>query len=82
MMEFSVPRCYIPDCSESGVNDKVMYQIHGFCDASNCALSRVVYLRRVVNGCSRVALDQAKSKVVLVGQANWVISRNELEAAR
>ena len=34
MMEFSVSRCYFPDCSESG-----------FCDASNCALSCVVCTR-------------------------------------
>ena len=41
----------------------------------------MIYLRRVVNGRSNVAFVQAKSKVILVGQANWVISRKELEAA-
>ena len=60
----------------------VAYQLHGFCDASNQALSCMVYLRRIINGCSCVAFVQGKAKAVLVNQTNWVISRQELEAAK
>ena len=59
----------------------VAYQLHGYCDASNQALSCMVYLRRIINGRSCVAFVQGKAKVVLVNQTNWVISRKELEAA-
>ena len=82
VMAFSIPRSFFPDGNESDEGYKATYKLHGFCDASNCALSRVIYLRRVVNGRSSVAFVQAKSKVILVDQANWVISRKELEAAR
>ena len=82
VMEFSIPRSFFPDGMESGDENKATYQLHGFCDASNRALSCVIYLRRIADGSSRVAFVQAKSKVILVGQANWVISRKELEAAR
>ena len=57
------------------------YQHHGFRDASNQALSCVVYLRRIINRRSCVAFVQGKAKVVLVNQTNWVISRKKLEAA-
>ena len=59
----------------------VAYQLHEFCDASNRALSCVVYLRRIINGGSCVAFVQSKSKVVLINQTNWDISRKVLEAA-
>ena len=57
----------------------VAYQLHGFCDASNQALSCVVYLRRIINGRSCVAFVQGKAKVVLVNQTNWVISSDGIE---
>ena len=82
VMAFSIPRSFFSDRSKSDEGYKATHQLHGICDASNCALSRMIYLRRVVNGRSSVAFVQAKSKVILVGQANWVISRKELEAAR
>ena len=63
-MAFSIPRSFFPDRSESDEGYKATYQLHGICDASNCALSRVIYLRRVVNGRSSVAFVQAKSKVI------------------
>ena len=78
----SIPRCCFPNGPLIESTDNVVHQLHGFCDASNRAFSCVVYLRRMVNGCSSVAFIQGKVKVVLVTQTNWVISRKELEAAR
>ena len=78
--DFSISRnCF--DDSGKTVNTAV-YQLHGFCDASNLAFSCVVYLRRVVNGESQVAFVLGKSRLVLTHQANWVIARKELEAAK
>ena len=62
-------------------NENVTYQLHGFSDMSNQALSCVVYMRYIINGDWCVAFVQGKAKVVLVNQTNWVISRQELEAA-
>ena len=62
--------------------DRDTFQLHGFCDASDHALSYVVYLRRIVNERSCVAFIQGKTRVVLANQTNWVISRKELEAAK
>ena len=45
--DFSISRNCFDDCGKT-VNTAV-YQLHGFCDASNLAFSCVVYLRRVVN---------------------------------
>ena len=57
-------------------------QLHGFCDASNYALSCVVYLRRIVEDCSDVGFLMGKSKVILKNQVNWIILCKELEAAK
>ena len=62
-------------------DEDVAYQLHGFCDGSNQALSCLVYLRRIINGRLCVVFAQGKAKVVLVNQTTWVISRKELEAA-
>ena len=78
--DFSISRNCFDDCGKT-VNTAV-YQLHGFCDASNLAFSCVVYLRRVVNGESQVAFVLGKSRLVLTHQANWVIARKELEAAK
>ena len=80
LSEFSIPR-YCFEITEAA-NAASVYQLHGFCDASNSAFSCVVYLRRVVNGESQVAFVLGKSRLVLKYQANWVISRKELEAAK
>ena len=48
----------------------VKYQVHGFCDASDYALSCVVYLRRIVEDRSDVEFLIGKSKVVLKDQVN------------
>ena len=44
--------------------DNVKYQLHGFLDASNNALSCVVCLRCVVNGKVAVSFVFGKSRVV------------------
>ena len=79
---YSTPRYCFSGEVEITNGDKVIYQLHGFCDASNHAFSCVVYLRRLVNEKSNVAFIQGKSKLVSANQRNWVISRKELEAAR
>ena len=62
--------------------DKVQYQLRGFCDASDDAFSCVIYLRRIVNDRAAVSFIFGKSRVVLSHQSNWVISREELKAAK
>ena len=80
-VKISIPRyCFYG--SDIQGTDRDNFQLHGFCDASDHALSCVVYLRRIVNGRSCVAFIQGKTRVVLVNQTNWVISRKELEAAK
>ena len=69
----SIPRyCFLERSVIEG-DENVAYQLHGFCNVSNQALSCVVYLRRRVNGRSGVAFVQGKVKVVLINQTNWVI---------
>ena len=79
---YSTPRYCFSDGVEITRDDKIIYQLHGFCDASNHALLCGVYLRRLINGKLSVAFIQEKSKLVLTNQKKWVISRKELEAAR
>ena len=78
----SIPRCCFDEVGEAGVDEIACYQLHGFCDASNVAITAVVYLRRVIGNRSSIAFIIVKSKLVLTHQANWVISRKELEAAK
>ena len=83
--EFSIPRyCFANEHGYIGnaTNDKIVYELHGFCDASDSVLSCVIYLKRIVNGHVCVSFIQGKAKVILVNQVNWVISRKELEAAK
>ena len=61
---YSTPRYCFSDEVENTNGDKVIYQLHGFCDASNHAFSCVVYLRRLVNEKLSVASIQGKSKLV------------------
>ena len=65
--DFSISRNCL-DNSGKTVNTAV-YQLHGFCDASNLAFSCVVYLRRVVSDKSQVAFVLDKSRLVLTHQA-------------
>ena len=78
--DFSISRNCFDDRGKT-VNTAV-YQLHGFCNASNVAFCCVVYLRRVVNGESQVAFVFGKSRLVLTHQANWVLALKELEAAK
>ena len=81
LSNLSLPRCCYS--VESNVNNSsAIYQLHGFCDASNSAMSAVIYLRRVVEGEAQVSFLMAKCRLVLSNQLNWVISRKELEAAK
>ena len=81
--EVSTPRyCFCEAETETRHGESVSYQLLGFSDASNDALFCVVYLRRLIRRRSNVAFVHCKSKLVLLSQANWTISRKELEAAR
>ena len=66
----SIPRCCFLEEPVIEDDENAAYQLHGYCDASNQALSCVVYLRRIINGRSCVAFVQGKAKVVLVNQTN------------
>ena len=46
---YFTPRYCFSDRVEITSGDNVIYQLHGFCDASNHAFSCVVYLRGLVN---------------------------------
>ena len=63
---YSIPQYYFEN-EEVNKNtcNQVKYQLHGFCNASNYALSCEVYLRQVVEGCSDVGFLMGKAKVVL-----------------
>ena len=78
----SLDRYCFPEGEIPSADDNVKYQLHGFSDASNNALSCVVYLRRIVNGKAAVSFVFGKSHEVLCHQSNWIISRKELEAAK
>ena len=52
--EFSIPRYCFTNGHDYETNDKIVYK---FCDASNSALSCVVYLRRIVNEHEQVCVS-------------------------
>jgi len=59
---FSIPRCYFAMRPVSE-DTKVVFQLHGFCDASNSAFACVIFLRSVCeDGSSCVAFVQGKSQ--------------------
>ena len=80
-MDTSSARYYFEGSIPPSLQDHVMYQLHGFSDASKCAYRSVVYLRRIVNGVATVAIVWGKSKVVLRHQESWPIARKEWVAA-
>ena len=62
--------------------DHVLYQLHGFSDASNLAFACVMYLHRLAYDLSEVGFLVEKSRLVSTCQNGWVISRKELAAAK
>ena len=80
--KFSISRHCFAKSVDAESEGTAEFQLHGFCDASNLAFSSVIYWRRVVDGKSHVSFVLGKSKLVLAHQANWIISRKELEAAK
>ena len=63
---YSIPRyCFGNEKINKNTSSQVKYQLHGFCDASNYALSCVVYLRQIVEDRCDVGFLMGKSKVVL-----------------
>ena len=81
LLSYPVPRYYFEGSIPVSPTDQVIYQLHGFADASNCAYGLVVYLRRVVNGVATVSIVFGRGKVVLKHQESWPIARKELVAA-
>ena len=79
--EFNIPRYCLPE-NVTLNNKDVKFQLHCFCDASNSAFCCVVYLRCLVDGKPKVSFVSRKSRLVLTHQANWVISRKEIEATK
>jgi len=65
----SIPRYCFHGGAVPKSNDEVVYQLQGICDASDNALSCVLYLRRLVNGHAQVSFIQGKTKVVLAIQS-------------
>ena len=63
-------------------DSQTVYQLHGFCDASDLAFSCVIFLRSFCAGKAEVSLVVGKSKLVLTHQKRWIISRKEVEAAK
>ena len=78
--DYHVPRNCLLERIDTSIN--TLYQLHGFCDASDNAFSCVIYLRSLGEGKSRVSFVIGKSKLVLTHQKCWIISRKELEAAK
>ena len=81
LLDISLARNYFAGSLPVSPQDHIIYQLHGFSDASNCAYGSVVYLRRVVNGVVTVSIVFGRSKVVLRHQESWPIARKELVAA-
>ena len=81
LLDTSLARYYFEVSIPPSPQDHIIYQLHGFLDASKCAYGSVVYLRRLVNGVATVAIVWGKSKVVLRHQESWPIARKELVAA-
>ena len=81
LLDTSLARYYFESSIPPSPQDHIIYQLHGFSDASKCAYGSVVYLRRLVNRIATVAIVWGKSKVVLRHQESWPIARKELVAA-
>ena len=77
--DYTIPRnCLMTTETDS----QTVYQLHGFCDASDFAFSCVIFLRSFCAGKAEVSFVVGKSKLVLTHQKGWFISRKEVEAAK
>ena len=63
--KFSIPRYCFAAGHDYEANDKLVYELHGFCDTSSSALPCLVYLRHIVNGQVCVSFIQGKVNVIL-----------------
>ena len=63
--EVSIPRYCFWETETRG-DESVSYQLHGFSDASNYALSCVVYLWRLIGRRSNIAFVHGKTKLILL----------------
>ena len=81
LLNISVARYYFEGSIPASPQDRVIYQLHSFSDASNKAYGSVIYLRRIVNRVATVSIVFGRSKVVLRHQESWPIARKELVAA-
>ena len=77
--KFCIPRNFLLEYTE--LRNDAEYQLHGFCDASDSALSCAIYLRGVSAGKAQVSFVIGKSKLVLTHQKGWVIYRKDLESS-
>ena len=77
----SISRNWFPD-NLSFNHDVVKFQLHAFCDASNSAFKCVIFSRWWYNDRAEVKFMIEKCRTVVTSQANWIISRKELEAAK
>ena len=77
--DYTIPRnCLMTTETDS----QTVYQLHGFCDASDLAFSCVIFLRSFCAGKVEVSFVVGKSKLALTHQKGWIISRKEVEAAK
>ena len=81
LLNTSLARYYFEGSVPLSPQDHIIYQLHGFSDASKCAYGSVMYLRKLVNGVATVAIVWGKNKVFLRHQEFWPIARKELVAA-
>ena len=80
---YSIPRyCFENEDVNKSTYNKVKYQFHDFCNASNYALLCMAYLQLIVEDSFDLGFLMDKSKVVLTNQVNWIISCKELEPAK
>ena len=68
--DLAIPRHCLKDSEDLESTDKVIYQQHGFCDASKSAISCVIYLCRLVNDQPKTSFALGRTRLVLSNQTN------------